>query len=100
MQRESGGDDVTRPLTTSEAAEIVNCTPQTIARQCALGKYPGAFRFSRRWRIPREVFRQAIEGETARAERVDLSVTKVKRSSGKPYEPWEIELRRKLRSYG
>ena len=87
-----------RPLTTREAAELVNCSPQTIARHCAMGKYPGAFRFSNRWRIPREVFCRELEDETAQADRFDLSVTKVKRANGKPYGREALALRRKLRS--
>lgn len=90
---------MTRPLTTREAAETVNCSPQTIARHCALGKYPGAFRFAKRWRIPRDVFCRQLEDETERDERTDLSVTAVTKSNGQPYGQQEIELRRKFRSY-
>ena len=91
---------MTRPLTTAEAAELVNCSPQTIARHCALGRYPGAFRFSRRWRIPRDVFCRQLEDETERAERFDLSVTAETKSNGQPYGRAALELRRRLRSSG
>lgn len=91
---------MTRPLTTAQAAELVNCSPQTIARHCAAGKYPGAFRFSRRWRIPREVFCRELEDETTREEKIDLSVTAVTKSNGQPYGRAALELRRKLRSSG
>ena len=88
-----------RPLTTREAAELVNCTPQTIARHCALGKYPGAFRFSRRWRIPSEVFRRQTEDAPREGLKTDLSVTEVTQANGKPYGREAIELRRRLRSH-
>lgn len=90
---------MSRPLTTSEAAELLNCSPQTIARHCALGKYPGAFRWSRRWRIPREAFCRLLEDdpepEPKPEPKFDLSVTAETKSNGQPYSPAEIELRRK-----
>lgn len=91
---------MTRPLTTAEAAEMVNCSPQTIARQCFHGKYPGAFRFARRWRIPRDVFCRALEDGRGRAPKIDLSVTAETKANGQPFSPAEIELRRKWRSSG
>ena len=87
------------PLTTAECAEMVNCSPQTIARHCAQGDIPGAVKIFKRWRIPRKAVRQ-LEDETAREPKTDLSGKSEKQSNGQPYEPWAIELRRTLRSYG
>lgn len=48
--------------TTSEAAEILNISDQTIRRMCEAGKFPGASRTDGgHWRIPREHFNVTIE---------------------------------------
>ena len=91
---------MTRPLTTTEAAEMVNFSTQTIARKCAAGEYPGAVKVFSRWRIPYAAFCREVEGEKEREQRTDLSVTAERKSNGQPYAPWEIELRRKWRSSG
>ena len=89
-----------RPLTTREAAELVNCSPQTIARHCLRGRYPGAFRFAKRWRIPRDVFCRDLADDPGREPLIDLSVTLETKANGQPFSPAEIELRRKWRSFG
>ncbi len=89
-----------RPLTTREAAELMNCSPQTIARHCARGKYPGAFRFAKRWRIPRDAFCRDLADDPEREPKIDLSVTAETKSNGQPFSPAEIELRRRCWSSG
>ena len=47
--------------TTSEAAEILNVSDQTIRRMCDAGKFPGASRtYGGHWRIPREHFKVTL----------------------------------------
>lgn len=39
-------------LTTAQAAERLQVTPETVAVWCKRGDLPGAYRLSRSWRIP------------------------------------------------
>jgi len=55
--------------TTSDLADAVGVMPETIARHCRNGTFPGAFRRHGRWRIPvdeAEAFAEAYD--TANAE--------------------------------
>ena len=88
-----------RPLTTTEAAELVNCSPQTMARLCGSGEIP-AFKWRGRWKIRRGSFLRQLEGSPGREPRIDLSVTAETKANGQPFSPAEIELRRKWRSSG
>ncbi|KAA9013841.1 helix-turn-helix domain-containing protein [Niallia endozanthoxylica] len=52
----------TEAYTSTEAAEIIGVTDQTIRRWCEKGKYPGAFQTEgRHWRIPKKYFKISIE---------------------------------------
>ena len=90
---------MTRPLTTAEAAELVNCSPQTIARLCGRGEIV-ALNWRGRWKIRRDLFLRQLEGDRGRAPKIDLSVTAETKANGQPFSPAEIELRRKWRSSG
>ncbi|WP_071392645.1 helix-turn-helix domain-containing protein [Bacillus tuaregi] len=48
--------------TSTEVAEIIGVTDQTIRRWCEKGKYPGAFQTEgRHWRIPKKYFKLTLE---------------------------------------
>lgn len=52
----------TEAYTSTEAAEIIGVTDQTIRRWCEKGKYPDAFQTEgRHWRIPKKYFKIPLE---------------------------------------
>lgn len=52
----------TEVYTSTEAAEIIGVTDQTIRRWCEKGKYPGAYQTEgRHWRIPTKYFKMTPE---------------------------------------
>lgn len=51
-----------KAYTTTEAAEIINVSDQTIRRMCEKGKFPDAYKTDGgHWRVPRKYFRVTLE---------------------------------------
>jgi len=50
-------------LSDKEVAKLLRKHPRTIQRRCQAGKFPGAYKAGRSWRIPRQTLREAKLGE-------------------------------------
>ncbi|MDN4608150.1 helix-turn-helix domain-containing protein [Sporosarcina highlanderae] len=75
--------------TTSEAAEILHVSDQTIRRMCDAGKFPGATRTEGgHWRIPQEYFKVSLD--QSREMKTDLANVRKKSQEGGEVDEFDL----------
>lgn len=81
--------DKVEAYTTSEAAEILHVSDQTIRRMCEAGKFPGATRTDGgHWRIPTKHFKVTLN----ESRRIDYDLEDIRRKSteGGPVDEFDL----------